>query len=193
MCIMLVALALLASLGCMVNAEVDPKITSRIYFIMSIGNEVQKQPIVLGLFGDVTPKTVKNFETLATVGYKGLKYKGSTMFRVIKDFVIQGGDMIYENGTGTTSIYGGKEFPDENFKLNYTSAGVLGMANDGPNTNECQFFITLQPTPDLNGKYVVFGKVISGMETVNKISLLKTDANDKPLTKVVIVGSGKIY
>ena len=129
------------------------------------------------LFDDDAPKTVENFVKLARDGF----YDGVIFHRVIPDFMIQGGDP-----TGTGRGGPGYSFDDE-FNENKLVRGTLAMANAGPNTNGSQFFIvTADETPWLDGKHTAFGRVTSGMEVVNAISEVDTDANDKPRTDVTI-------
>ncbi|KAG8805969.1 hypothetical protein FRC19_007547, partial [Serendipita sp. 401] len=154
--------------------------------------------VIFQLFADIVPKTSENFRALCT-GERGksltsgqtLYYKNSIFHRVIPEFMIQGGDFTKKNGTGGESIYGAP-FPDEDFSLPVDSAGLLVMANRGPHTNSSQFFITLAPAEHLNGKHVVFGKVVRGMEVVKAIEDIQTDAKDNPLKKVEVVGCGEL-
>jgi len=133
------------------------------------------------LYPDKAPKAVENFTGLAEKNY----YKGVIFHRVIPGFMIQGGDPT-GSGRGGQSIWG-KSFEDEvNTGLIFDSPGVLAMANAGPNTNGSQFFITVAPTPWLNGHHTIFGKIISGMDVVNSISTVQRNAQDKPLKDVVI-------
>lgn len=160
------------------------KITHNVTFDVSIGGKPTGQ-IVLGLFGDIVPKTVKNFITLAGRGYYNFGYRGTKFHRVISNFMIQGGDVLNNDGTGSISIYG-KTFEDENFYIQHAEPGLVSMANSGKNTNGSQFFITTVPTRWLDNKHTVFGKVISGMEVVKSIEKLPTDSVDKPLEDIVI-------
>ncbi len=134
------------------------------------------------LFSSAAPRTVKNFIGLAEKGY----YNGVVFHRVIDGFMIQGGDPT-GTGRGGESLYGGPfedEFVDS---LKFDLAGILAMANRGPNTNTSQFFITLAPTPWLNGRHTIFGKVVRGMDVLENIGKVKTDpAGNRPLQDVVI-------
>lgn len=189
-----VALLLLQAFAFASETPNGPKVTDKVYFDIEIGGEKAGR-IVIGLFGKTVPRTVANFKSLA-IGDKedgGVKlaYAGSKFHRVIKEFMIQGGDFTRGDGTGGRSIYGEK-FEDENFKLKHYGAGWMSMANAGKDTNGSQFFITTKETSWLNGRHVVFGKVLEGMSVVRKIEKTKTDARDKPEKDVVIAAAGEI-
>ncbi|KAF0461555.1 peptidyl-prolyl cis-trans isomerase-like 1 [Gigaspora margarita] len=143
--------------------------------------------IVFELYWDHAPKTCKNFYELAKRGY----YDNVIFHRIIEDFVIQGGDPT-GTGRGGSSIYG-KAFEDEiHPELKHTGAGILSMANSGPNSNGSQFFITLAPTPWLDGKHTIFGRVSEGMRVVKRMGLVKCDSNDRPVTEVKILSANVV-
>ena len=132
--------------------------------------------VTLELYRDKVPRTVDNFVKLAKDGF----YDGLIFHRVIKDFMIQGG---CPSGTGTGGP--GYKFEDEFHKeLRHDVPGVLSMANAGPNTNGSQFFITLVPTPWLDGKHAVFGKIVDGLDVIEAIGKVKTGAGDRPAEEI---------
>lgn len=173
-----------------------PQRNPRCFLDISIGGELEGR-IVVELFADVVPKTAENFRALCT-GEKGigqttgcpLHYKGVSFHRVIKGFMVQGGDFSNKDGTGGESIYGAK-FEDENFVLKHERKGILSMANAGPDTNGSQFFITTTRTAHLDNKHVVFGKVVKGMGVVRSIEHTKTE-DSKPLKDVIVVDCGEL-
>uniref|UniRef100_A0AAY4DNH4 peptidylprolyl isomerase n=1 Tax=Denticeps clupeoides TaxID=299321 RepID=A0AAY4DNH4_9TELE len=167
----------------------------RVFFDVDIGGE-RVGRIVFEVFADVVPKTAENFRALCTgergVGKstgKPLHFKGCPFHRIIKKFMIQGGDFSNQNGTGGESIYGDK-FEDENFHYKHDREGLLSMANAGPNTNGSQFFITTVPTPHLDGKHVVFGQVIKGLGVVKILEGVDTN-EDTPVKPCVIADCGE--
>ncbi|KAG8057938.1 hypothetical protein GUJ93_ZPchr0002g23903 [Zizania palustris] len=167
----------------------------KVFFDMTVGGAPAGR-IVMELYAKDVPRTAENFRALCTgekgVGKSGkpLHYKGSSFHRVIPDFMCQGGDFTRGNGTGGESIYGEK-FPDEAFKHKHTKAGILSMANAGPNTNGSQFFICTVPTSWLDGKHVVFGEVVEGLDVVKAIEQVgsRSGSTKKP---VVIADCGQL-
>ncbi len=154
--------------------------------------------VVMELFADIVPKTAENFRQLCTGEYRPppeeapVGYLNCTFHRIIKDFMIQGGDFTAHNGTGGMSIYGSK-FQDENFTGRHTGAGLLSMANSGPGTNSSQFFITCGACEWLDDKHVVFGRVVDGMLTVRKAEAVAVNPQtSKPRLPVVITMCGEM-
>ncbi|KAJ4002302.1 cyclophilin-like domain-containing protein [Lentinula boryana] len=165
------------------------KYRSNVFFDISI----QGQPvgrIVFELYDDITPRTARNFRELATGRY-GFGYAGSTFHRIIPKFMLQGGDFTAHNGTGGHSVYGRSWFADENFRCSHSEPGLLSMANSGPNTNGSQFFITTVTTRWLDGRHVVFGEVIEGMDVVKLIEA-QGSSSGHPVHRVTITQSGTI-
>jgi len=177
--------------------QLPPGPRVRCFFDFSIGSTPAGR-VIFELYNDKVPKTVENFRALCT-GEKGigkttnkkLHYEGSIFHRVIKGFMIQGGDFSRGDGTGGESIYGGN-FEDEAFPFPHDRAFLLSMANCGPNSNGSQFFITTNPAEHLNKKHVVFGCVVDGQDVIRKIENVRTNQKDKPLTPVLVSKSGEL-
>lgn len=160
----------------------------KVWFDISIGGTPQGR-VTFELFKNVVPKTAENFRALCT-GEKGFGFKGSGFHRIINNFMAQGGDFTNHNGTGGKSIYGTK-FEDENFKLLHTEPYLLSMANAGKNTNGSQFFITFVNCDWLDGKHVVFGKVVDGEGVVDALHK-QGSGQGQPKSKCTITDCGEI-
>lgn len=165
-----------------------------VFFDIEIGKQSAGR-MKMELFADIVPRTAENFRQFCTGEFKknGIPqgYKGCQFHRVIKDFMVQGGDFEKNDGTGGFSIYG-ENFEDENHELKHTGPGLLSMANSGPHTNGSQFFITCAKCDYLDGKYVVFGRLIDGLLTLRKIENVPIGKNNKPKVPVTIVECGEI-
>ena len=161
-----------------------------VYMDLKYNDNSESKRVEFELFKNVVPKTVENFKALCT-GEKGFGFKNSIFHRIIKDFMMQGGDFTNANGTGGKSIYGNK-FDDENFNIEHSKRGLLAMANSGKNTNGSQFYITFKETPWLNGKHVVFGRVIKGMDIIDDIESSVEVDDSKPLKNVIVSDCGVV-
>jgi cyclophilin family peptidyl-prolyl cis-trans isomerase len=182
------------------------KDNKKVFFEIAIDRKAMEKKIIIQLFDHIVPNTCENFRALCTgekgVGTKGkpLHYKNCIIHRIIKDFMIQGGDITNGNGTGGECIYVGDstltnshgKFIDENFKCRHVRRGMLSMANAGPNSNTSQFFITLSETPHLDMKHVVFGEVVEGMDMIIQLGDLGTGMGNKPNQDVRIINCGEI-
>ncbi|XP_017878076.1 peptidyl-prolyl cis-trans isomerase cyp11 [Ceratina calcarata] len=172
-------------------------INPRVFFDIEVGG-LPMGRMIFELYADLCPITCENFRALCT-GEKGLgkttgkplHYKGIVFHRVVKDFMIQGGDFSVGNGTGGESIYGGT-FADEDFIVKHNKPFLLSMANRGRDTNGSQFFITTQPAPHLDNVHVVFGEVVSGQEVVRHIEGLPVDRMSRPLQDAKVVNCGEL-
>ena len=169
----------------------------KVFFDIVIGTKAVGR-VIFELFMDITPKTATNFKELCTGEYgisaitkKKLCYAGSQFHKITNGMIIQGGDIINHDGSGGESIYG-KYFNDENFDRKHSCAGLLSMANQGRNTNSSQFYITLKACPHLDGKNVVFGQIMEGMEVAKMIGKVPTDEQDKPMLPVIILSCGEL-
>jgi len=169
-----------------------------VFFDITLGGEPLGR-ITFELYKNVVPRTAENFRQFCTGESRNSRgvpqgYKGSRFHRIISGFMLQGGDFLNGDGTGSISIYGTKSFADENFELKHTKKGLLSMANSGPNTNGSQFFITTVPTPHLDGKHVVFGEVVQGLDIVEKLEKTKTGrrGRDVPDLDVIVAQCGEM-
>lgn len=176
------------------------------------GHPQQGSRVVFKLYWDIAPLACENFATLCTNGNnsldiggsnkktkpapigesgKPLTYRDSTIHRVVKGFVVQGGDIIFGNGSGGESVFNGKKFKDERagLALKHDRAGVLSMGNSGKNSNSSQFFVTLDRAPQCDGKHVVFGEVVSGMEVMRAVEAYATPGGE-PSVPVAITECG---
>ena len=177
------------------KAQAEAVATSQVFFDIAIGDE-EAGRLTMDLYGSVAPKTAENFRALCT-GEKGvgklgkpLHFEGCSFHRIIPGFMCQGGDFTSGDGQGGESIYGG-DFADEPFEFSHFEPGLLSMANAGPDTNGSQFFMTTAVTDFLDGKHVVFGKIVDGMDV---LSAMEKQGSKSGATKapVKIVACGEV-
>ncbi|KAA0147108.1 hypothetical protein FNF29_07598 [Cafeteria roenbergensis] len=168
-----------------------------VYMDLSIGSSAAGR-VLFELFSDTVPRTAENFRQLCTgeggVGKssgKRLHFLGCAFHRVIPGFMMQGGDFTAGDGTGGESVYG-RTFRDEDLSAQHSTAGLLSMANAGPHTNGSQFFVLFRPAPHLDGKHVVFGRVVSGMDVVRAVERVPTGSGDRPKSAVVVSSCGEL-
>ncbi|RWS20689.1 cyclophilin A-like protein, partial [Leptotrombidium deliense] len=160
----------------------------RVFFDVN-ANGYQKGRLIIELKDDFVPITAENFRALCTGEY-GFGYKGSIIYRVIPNRMLQGGDFTNHNGTGGKSIYG-DTFSDENFILNHSGPGIVAMANSGPDTNGSQFYINMAETAWLDGKNVMFGEVVEGMEILKNYEVYGSESG-KPSGRIEIEDCGEL-
>ncbi|CAI0470143.1 unnamed protein product [Linum tenue] len=172
------------------DVDLQAKVTHKCFFDVEVGGE-RLGRIVMGLFGDDVPKTAENFRVLCTAGEKGFGYKGCSFHRIIKDFMIQGGDFTALVSFGAACVQSNVIFPAVS-PVKHVGPGVLSMANAGPNTNGSQFFICTVKTPWLDNRHVVFGNVIDGMDIVRKLEAVETSRADSPRMPCRIVDCGEL-
>ncbi|KAF2217875.1 hypothetical protein CERZMDRAFT_31145, partial [Cercospora zeae-maydis SCOH1-5] len=164
----------------------------RVFLDVSIGADPVGR-LTVELFADKTPRTCENFRRLCTAEHDGLSYAKVPFHRVIDEFMVQGGDITHGDGTGLTSIYNGEAFGDEQLGWrDMDAAGLVCSANKGRDTNGSQFFITLEPCPHLSGKHTIFGRLVAGDETLQRIAKVAVDKNDAPLEPVLISRCGEL-
>ncbi|RLU27306.1 hypothetical protein DMN91_001107, partial [Ooceraea biroi] len=186
---LLLFLGLVATVSCANNVANGPKVTDKVWFDIKIGGTSAGR-IEIGLFGKTVPKTVKNFVELAKKP-EGEGYKGSKFHRVIKDFMIQGGDFTKGDGTGGSVNFFCQLLGTADLcMLIAPTIYFIFQVAASMDTNGSQFFITVKQTPWLDGRHVVFGKIIKGMDVVRKIEQTSTDSRDKPEKDVIIADSG---
>ena len=183
----LLTLAFLATVTYTRILPSEAVVTQAVAITVSLDGETMTDKLVLGLFGNNTPKTVENFRDICAVpdleeGGVTLSYDGSPFHRIIPNFMIQGGDFTNRNGTGGRSKWGAK-FNDENFDVGHAK-WVISMANAGPNTNGSQFFITTSETPWLDGRHTVFGRLLMGKTLALK---MEKQGSSSGRTKVPVI------